>query len=1272
MTLQRFKYLFFLLFVFNLGNAQEWVDLMRTPGVDFREAQKAFEAEWTDKEYKKGKGYKQFKRWENFIVPRMDQNGRYDPTKAWSRFSKYRQNLGRATRVAGSWASVGPFTPPGGYNASGIGRIDCIAFHPQDSSTYWVGAPSGGLWKTTNDGEFWTTSSDDWEGLGISDIVIDANNPNTMYVATGDRDHYAVHSYGVLKSIDGGNTWSPSGLNSLSRIFKLLIDPTNSAVVIAATCCGVYRTTDGGINWNLINSIPAHQIFDIAFKPGDSDVVYAISYEAVFDHDRGEYDRDFGFHRSTDNGVTFDELSLPFASNVVNRAEIGVSAAAPNQVYLYCSDASNSSLYGLYKSTENGNNFVQITGPNDPVEHPENPAVNLTVLEVMLYQGWYDWTMNVNPNNADEIYLGAVGLIRTYDGGQTWEYVAGYNSGAGAIHTDFHALEYHPITNRVFTGCDGGVWREPYAGLEWTPINDSLITTQNYTLGSSLYGDNLLIGNQDNATYYYDGQDWDIVTGGDGMDCIIDPGNPDILYTSSQQGFIYKIEDGKFSTILTPFITDQFSRWETVIRMNSVFRNELYTVYEDVWKTVDGGDTWTNISNGKIQTPFDILEQLEISESDPNYIYTADRYDAFRTTDGGATWQPLSRPWEMFEGIGDLEIDPTNPNRLWVCTWAGRVFRSDDGGSTWINMTGTLPDIKANNIIYQKGGNEGLYLAMDVGIFYRDKTMSDWTPFYADLPNVVVTDLEIIYCTGTLRASTYGRGVWETSLQDYSPNSVCCNPSVATLTKTGEILICGEPSYMVSASAVPSGSTYQWYKDGTAIQGATQSSYEAKESGVFTVRFMNGNCPSLASDPLLLTLLPNGICTETCADLNNATPDGPGNTTIINITESLFVPDPDKQIWICISVEGDIGNENELFNIYDEDNKLLGETIFGRDCSGPSPEVCFFIEPENFQNWISDGQVTITLDPQGTDIGLFCQDANQACVGLRFSTPSHINCEGDLAVPFTRNNTFYKAGAVLTSTAAIPGIQTTTFTAGQNIDLEEGFEAALGSNFDAYIAECTNLLPPEMTAPTANAFLDNGCDLSLDTKEWYFEWTEVANASSYHLLVYAPNELAPIINKKEITSTRFSFNDFGFVEDHQTMEWKVLVRAKVDNQYTNWSSMLNFNVESLNADCQEATARSSQSNGPLPSLDNEMQLMIHPNPATDQVNINYFLNKVITFDIQLYDLAGQQIQEIKPLKSSSPGEHSIQLNTTHLPVGMYYIVLENRDFTISEKLVIIE
>ena len=169
---------------------------------------------------------------------------------------------------------------------------------------------------------------------------------------------------------------------------------------------------------------------------------------------------------------------------------------------------------------------------------------------------------------------------------------------------------------------------------------------------------------------------------------------------------------------------------------------------------------------------------------------------------------------------------------------------------------------------------------------------------------------------------------------------------------------------------------------------------------------------------------------------------------------------------------------------------------------------------------------------------------------------------------------------------------------------------------------------------------------------------------------------APIINDKEVPSTYFTVRDFDFIRDGNTANWKALVRAKVKDKWTGWSEILPFNIEALNTDCDAAVARSSGSEVtddllPRPTLDKALRLMVHPNPATDFVNINCFLNKVITFEIDLFDVTGKRIQQIRPLKGMDPGEHSSHLTTSHLEEGMYFIVLKNKDFTISKKLVLI-
>ncbi|MFN4255840.1 MAG: WD40/YVTN/BNR-like repeat-containing protein, partial [Saprospiraceae bacterium] len=240
----------------NTLSAQPWMSsLHENEKPNFFQIQQDFREYWKDKDYKeKGKGFKPFKRWEWFWESRVNEDGTFpDRAVILNGMAEYnqlaQQTQGRGAAVA-NWTSLGPNSSTGGY--AGIGRINCIAFHPSDANTFWVGSPGGGLWKTTNGGTSWTTNTGNLPVLGVSGIVVLPSNPNIMYIATGDGDAWDTYSVGVMKSTDGGNTWQTTGLDwtaSYNKVIrKLLMDPNDENHLIAATSNGLYRTTNAGVS----------------------------------------------------------------------------------------------------------------------------------------------------------------------------------------------------------------------------------------------------------------------------------------------------------------------------------------------------------------------------------------------------------------------------------------------------------------------------------------------------------------------------------------------------------------------------------------------------------------------------------------------------------------------------------------------------------------------------------------------------------------------------------------------------------------------------------------------------------------------------------------------------------------------------------------------------------------------------------------------------------------------------------------------------------------
>jgi photosystem II stability/assembly factor-like uncharacterized protein len=772
--------------------AQSWMANVQSDNPTFQEMRDAFSDYWRGKPIVKGQGYKQFKRWEWYWESRILPNGQFPKSSVtWDAHQRYREShrapvSKRAETIMSSanWTNAGPSTSPGGYY--GIGRINCMAFHPTDANTFWVGTPSGGLWKTVDAGSTWSTSTDNLPVLGVSDIAIDPTNANIMYIATGDGDMGSLFgmisrargdskSIGVLKSTDGGTTWSATGLSwsaALEKLMRrLLISPTNPKVLLAAASDGVWRTTNGGETWA---NVQAGYFKDMEFKPGDDSIVYASTY--------GNSE----IYRSTDNGASWTSVAtLPG----VIRVDLAVSAARPELVDALCVNTSRG-LAGLWTSTNSGASFTQYLVGSES-KNMLNVRGDATGVGG---QGHYDLAHAINPDNEKDIWIGGINVWSSMDGGSNWILKSAWIDSANAegatgvghpdsvavVHADCHWLAFHPLQRGTVFACnDGVIYRTTDNGARWTDITNGLAISQMYRIGAAqTVAANVICGLQDNGSKEFDNNEWNELTGGDGMECLIDYSNESVLYSSVQFGKIIRIDKDKDTAVVisTNIPGGQEpgqspdGQWVTPFVIDPVNSRVLFAGYDKVYKTTDQGDSWSAISP---ELTSELLRYIAVAPSDPNTIYVATHDTIARTTDGGATWSYVSLGNPDLKGfISYIAVDPTNTQRVYV-TLSGyspgnKVFMSPDGGASWANYSGTLPNVPANCIVYQKGSNEGLYIGTDVGVFYRDATMTDWVPYQTGLPVVLVTELEISYFNNKLWAGTFGRGLWSADL--YSPS----------------------------------------------------------------------------------------------------------------------------------------------------------------------------------------------------------------------------------------------------------------------------------------------------------------------------------------------------------------------------------------------------------------------------------------------------------------------------------------------------------------------
>lgn len=745
--------------------------MMDDPNANFAEVQKAFEMYFEGRERQPGDGWKVFKRWENQWKDQLDEDGTLKDMAAEAEkyeqwLIQYNQSKGDGIESAtGNWEEIGPITQPqnGTGQPNGNGRLNAICFHPTNPDKFWVGAPAGGLWATVDGGATWTSNTDNLSSLGISAILINPNDTNVMYMGTGDRDAGDAPGRGVYKSTDGGNTWVQSNTGMGNReVGHMIMHPSNSSYILAATSGGIYRTQNAGATWTLESS---SQFFkDIKFNPDNPNIVYAT-----------ETSGQAGFYRSANAGNTWTLITsgLPATSQ---RYSIGVSEADPNVVYLVRSIGS--AYGGLYKSTNAGVSFTtQSTTPNilSWGEFPPQTGGG--------GQGWYDLAIEVDPNDANIVYVGGVNIFKSTNSGVNWDCVAHWvgSATAAAVHADHHWFAYNPVDGRLYSANDGGLHYTTNGGNTWTELSSGLGIAQIYKIGMSktTYA-KVLNGYQDNGTALWDGNIFRTERGGDGMESVIDHTNDNIMYASVYYGNIARSTNngnsfGGFAANGTNGITEQ-GAWVTPYILDNENSDIMFIGYKNVWRTTtatQGNVTFTAISNSLAGSNGWNMRQLRQSKVNGNRLFAIRSDNRFFRSDNALaaspTWLDLTSSLPASGALRDVETDPHNNNTIWISR-GNDIWKSTNSGSTWSNISANLPDLSFNTIIADPNSYGGLYVAATSGIYYTDDSLANWVTYADSFPdNVPTRELDIYHASGNwenskIRAATYGRGLWESEL----------------------------------------------------------------------------------------------------------------------------------------------------------------------------------------------------------------------------------------------------------------------------------------------------------------------------------------------------------------------------------------------------------------------------------------------------------------------------------------------------------------------------
>ena len=688
--------------------------------------------------------------------------------------------------TSGNWQFVGPNKldiPYNTYYGKGplAGRVNAFAFDYTAPGTYYMSSV-GGVMKTTDSGVTWTPLSDTWPNIRTSSIAIDPSNHNTLYAGTGDYEGRQGTPYGIMKTTDGGATWTnyAKADTGTAIISAIVVDPETPSIVTLTSGRGVdnngyvWRSTDGGVTWNDTLGVGTNWS-DLAISAKDgSGLRY---YYAV-----GNLGQIF---RSVDRGATWTQI--PASAFPASPSEMRVATSKIDSKTVYLMDTQNKNIF---KSTDAGATWASIIAGFPAADGAD------------LYYNWsqstfYDRalvcsTQTVNGNTTDVLYASLIDMDQYYydAGTSSWKWRSvgqTYQSDAALLHNDQHGLAINPNDpNTLLVGCDGGAYRfvyDPGAGTwNYTSLNAALGITQFYKAAFHPTDPNRLLGGaQDNASPTSTGDltAYKNFGGGDGAFSAINPVTTNIQYTSGQNLSVYVTTNNWASnTEIDPPFGAEKPAFIAPIFLDQKTPQYLYGGTNYLYRYDQTAGMWSGHIGNALATEY--IAYITVAPSDSNRIYTGSNTgEVYMSTDFGANFTQINAgsPALPNRAITYLVVDPTNPNRLYVTvggSGSGHVFvcaNTTAANRVWTNISGAganaIPDINTNAIALDVDAPATTYyIGNDVGVFMTTNGGATWTNATQPLglPNVQVNDLSCVAGQRALYAATFGRGIWKINL----------------------------------------------------------------------------------------------------------------------------------------------------------------------------------------------------------------------------------------------------------------------------------------------------------------------------------------------------------------------------------------------------------------------------------------------------------------------------------------------------------------------------
>ena len=735
---------------------------------------------------------------------------------------------GTPINALGTWSNLGP--------ANQGGRTRAILIDPGNPNIMYAGGVAGGVWKSTDAGANWITTTDQMANLAVVTLAFDPGNSSVIYAGTGEGfgNGDAVRGAGVFKSTDAGVTWSQLAATNNSNFNfsnKLLVSPRNSLRIWVATSIGVYRSTDGGTSFSqVLNASSVGGCTDMAMQLQGASGFLFVSC--------GRTSSQGTVYRADDSDVS--TLSSVLSLTGQGRSSIAIAPSNENVVYVMASQRNAGGgpgqygLHGIYRSTTSGASgsfTTQRQGNIAPANTTQkinqlllsNPVIALLTecgfgTSSFSNQGWYDNVLAVDPVDPDILWAGGIDLWRSDNAGVDWGTASFWWFDKGVDpeyhHADQHALVFHPqyngTSNRIlFAGSDGGVERTDNArapvnttlaqicgapvagGAAWVDRNNGYVTTQFYD--GAVYPDGLTYfgGLQDNGTQrgVSPGLNWTTLLGGDGAYAAVDTlgdANPanDVLLAANTGNSMKRSTDGGANFVAANTgITGSGFLFIAPFTMNESNRQQIWTGGFDIWRSVNQTNAWSRATGSSSTCGAGSISAIATHPLDGNRVLIG-MSDGCYHYNTAALSAPNSGSWpgggSIVSGyISWMAWDPTDVNVGYATVSAfgiNNVFKTTNGGVSWSPSVGSgltaMPQIPALSVVVNPNNSQQVFVGTDLGVFTSIDGGASWNVENSGFARTPVESLKLNQAGTQLYAFTHGRGAWVTSI---------CNPCSYTI-----------------------------------------------------------------------------------------------------------------------------------------------------------------------------------------------------------------------------------------------------------------------------------------------------------------------------------------------------------------------------------------------------------------------------------------------------------------------------------------------------------